>query len=185
MADAVRSTRPEVAWEFVQKVPAGEERKRHLRHFFNQSDGVDPDRAIEFAQSLEWDERHEALDTIVTRLVHSDLQTARRWAEQLAGEDSPSFAYFAVARTMAEADGEEALKWAQSLPARARSHGIAAACRGWAESIPLAPRRRQSEIENLATRRAAGNEVAGVLAQRSPDEAESWAAALPPEATDT
>ena len=137
----------------------------------------DPDAALEWASTLDPDQRVGAYSGIIDNIMQSDPQRAAALAMSLDSSERPKL-LGQIAEAWGAQDPGEAVNWANSLAAGDREGALQEALGSWAAS---APSEAAAYVDQLPERERAGvvGEIARNWAQQEPAEAAEWLGSQP------
>lgn len=145
---------------------------------FMSTDPVKPE-LLKWLSGLDQDSIRAVLNQSCWSWANSDPQSMKKFLSAAPSEEVPPYIDSILARTMARAHPDEALKWAASLPeGRALDAGSAAfsdwhgsqpdAAAAWLDALPANDSRRGPFFEKMIQSMAYGSQAAEQLAGLSP-----------------
>ncbi len=167
------------ASQLLQSFPAGRERRQMLEHLANVWGRRNGQVAVEWAESLEGNDRRRALESALHGWSEEDPASAAQYVAELPTSEQNLHLVHAMAHRWAETDRTAAMEWGASQgDAAIRSRAMGGVVSSWAETDPAAAANFASTIDNLFVKHQALEIAARRWASQDTTAAMEWAQGL-------
>lgn len=173
------STDPQLALEYLKELPAGP-RRTLAGTVLNQLGRMDPQAALAALDTLPASARAEGTRQLLAGWAERDVAGAFAWVKSLPDEETRRTAFGGLGWRLAESMPEEAMQYANTLPAGGARRGALREVAGyWANQDPVAAIGWLGKLAPDADVDDAVGVVLGRWSQMSPHDAAGYVARMP------